>query len=74
MMATPVIELHQRLRAAGLNNEAADAIGGAFELLHGDVRSLKRGQWVTWALVTLVLAAVVAPYFDRLLLLPGAGQ
>ena len=72
-MATPVTDLRLRLRHAGVTEEQADAITGAFEALSGQirdvgnqVRSLQIGQRITITLLLLVLAAIIVPYVEDL--------
>ena len=68
-MATPVTDLRLRLRNAGVPEEQADAITGAFEslssqisALHSQIRSLIVGQRIQLGLLLLVAAAILAPY------------
>jgi len=68
-MATPVTDLRSRLRNAGVTEEQADAISGAFEALSNQitelgmqVRSLVVGQRIQMGLLLLVAAAILAPY------------
>ena len=83
-MATPVTDLHRRLREAGLTDAQADAIASGFEALDRKLDELDRKidaveQRLSaridavearlrihgW-LLALILAAVVAPYVERL--------
>jgi hypothetical protein len=66
-MATPVTDL--RLRNAGVPEEQADAISGAFEALSNQItdlsiqiRNLAIGQRIQMGLLLLVAAAILAPY------------
>jgi hypothetical protein len=68
-MATPVTDLRARLRNAGVTEEQADAISGAFEALSNQiaelstqVRNLVVGQRIQMGLLLLVAAAILAPY------------
>jgi hypothetical protein len=68
-MATPVTDLRARLRNAGVTEEQADAISGAFEALSNQiaelstqVRNLVVGQRIQVGLLLLVAAAILAPY------------
>jgi hypothetical protein len=68
-MATPVTDLRLRLRNAGVSEEQADAIAGAFESLSNQItdlsiqiRNVVVGQRIQLALLLLVAAAVLAPY------------
>jgi len=68
-MATPVTDLRTRLRNAGVTEEQADAISGAFEALSNQiaelstqVRNLVVGQRIQMGLLLLVAAAILAPY------------
>jgi hypothetical protein len=68
-MATPVTDLRARLRNAGVTEEQADAISGAFEVLSNQiaelsiqVRSLVVGQRIQMGLLLPVAAAILAPY------------
>jgi hypothetical protein len=68
-MATPVTDLRARLRNAGVTEEQADAISGAFEALSNQitelsaqVRNLVVGQRIQMGLLVLVAAAILAPY------------
>ena len=78
-MATPVIELHERLRRAGMVEEQAAAVTAAFEALNGQIVELTRRlervesklRLHTW-LLGLILAAVLAPYVAALFGLTGA--
>jgi hypothetical protein len=89
-MATPVIELHERLRRAGMEEPQADAVAGAFEALDRTVdgierrlgeridgveRRLDRVEWWQRAhtvFLTIILAAVLAPYVGALFGLTAA--
>jgi len=73
-MATPVTDL----RNAGVPEEQADAIAGAFVALSSQIaelsaqlRSLVVGQRIQLALLILVAAAVIAPYIAALADLGG---
>jgi hypothetical protein len=66
-MATPVTDL--RLRNAGVSEEQADAIAGAFEALSSqiadlshEVRNVIIGQRIQMGLLLVVAAAILAPY------------
>jgi hypothetical protein len=68
-MATPVTDLRARLRNAGVTEEQADAISGAFEALSNQiaevgtqVRNLVVGQRIQMGLLLLLAAAILAPY------------
>jgi hypothetical protein len=68
-MATPVTDLRLRLRNAGVSEEQADAIAGAFESLSNQItdlsiqiRNVVVGQRIQLALLLLVAAAILAPY------------
>jgi hypothetical protein len=68
-MATPVTDLRSRLRNAGMSEEQADAISGAFEALSNQitdlsiqVRNVVVGQRIQMGLLLLVAAAILAPY------------
>ena len=61
-MATPVTDLRWRLRNAGVSEEQADAIAGAFEALSNQIRTLVIGQRIQMALLLVVTAAILAPY------------
>ena len=61
-MATPVTDLRLRLRNAGVSEEQADAITGAFEALSNQIRSLVIGQRIQMGLLLVVAAAILAPY------------
>jgi len=68
-MATPVTDLRLRLRNAGVPEEQADVITGAFESLssqiaelHSQIRSVIFGQRIQLGLLLLVAAAILAPY------------
>ena len=68
-MATPVTDLRSRLRNAGVSEEQADAISGAFESLSSQINDLSSqirivilGQRIQLGLLLLVAAAILAPY------------
>ena len=68
-MATPVTDLRLRLRNAGVSEEQADAIAGAFESLsnqiselNSQIRNVIVGQRIQLGLLLLVAAAILAPY------------
>ena len=68
-MATPVTDLRSRLRNAGVTEEQADAISGAFEALSNQITELNNqirnvivGQRIQLGLLLLVAAAILAPY------------
>ena len=68
-MATPVTDLRWRLRNAGVPEEQADAVFGAFEALSNQiadlanqVRSVIIGQRIQMGLLLVVAAAILAPY------------
>jgi hypothetical protein len=68
-MATPVTDLRLRLRNAGVPEEQADAISGAFEALSNQINELSIqirnvivGQRIQMGLLLLVAAAILAPY------------
>jgi hypothetical protein len=68
-MATPVTDLRLRLRNAGVPEEQADAIAGAFESLsnqiselNSQIRNVIVGQRIQLGLLLLVAAAILAPY------------
>jgi hypothetical protein len=68
-MATPVTDLRSRLRNAGVTEEQADAISGAFEALSNQITELNNqirnvivGQGIQLGLLLLVAAAILAPY------------
>ena len=68
-MATPVTDLRLRLRNAGVSEEQADAIAGAFESLSNQItdlsiqiRNVVVGQRIQLALLLVVTAAILAPY------------
>jgi hypothetical protein len=68
-MATPVTDLRARLRSAGVTEEQADAISGAFEALSNQITDLSSqirnvivGQRIQLGLLLLVAAAILAPY------------
>ena len=65
-MATPVTDLRLRLRNAGVSEEQADAIAGAFEALSNQIRTLVIGQRIQLALLLIVTAAILAPYISAL--------
>ena len=68
-MATPVTDLRWRLQNAGVSEEQADAVSGAFEALSNQiadlanqVRSVIIGQRIQMGLLLVVAAAILAPY------------
>ena len=68
-MATPVTDLRLRLRNAGVSEEHADAISGAFEALSNQIADLSTqvrnfiiGQRIQMGLLLVVAAAILAPY------------
>ena len=68
-MATPVTDLRLRLRNAGVPEEQADAISGAFEALSNQIADLSNqvrnviiGQRIQMGLLLVVAAAILAPY------------
>jgi hypothetical protein len=68
-MATSVTDLRLRLRNAGVSEEQADAIAGAFEALSNQItdlsiqiRNVVVGQRIQLGLLLLVAAAILAPY------------
>jgi hypothetical protein len=68
-MATPVTDLRLRLRNAGVPEEQADAITGAFESLSSQIHDLSVqirnvivGQRIQMGLLLLVAAAILAPH------------
>jgi hypothetical protein len=68
-MATAVTDLRMRLRNAGVSEEQADAIAGAFEALSNQItdlsiqiRNVVVGQRIQLGLLLLVAAAILAPY------------
>ena len=68
-MATPITDLRSRLRNAGVSEEQAHAISGAFEALSNQitdlsiqVRNVIVGQRIQMGLLLLVAAAILAPY------------
>jgi hypothetical protein len=68
-MTTPVTDLRLRLRNAGVPEEQADAISGAFEALSNQItdpsvqiRNVIVGQRIQMGLLLLVAAAILAPY------------
>ena len=65
-MATPVADLRLRLRNAGVSEEQADAITGAFEALSNQIRTLVIGQRIQMGLLLVVTAAILAPYISAL--------
>jgi hypothetical protein len=65
-MATPVTDLRLRLRNAGVSEEQADAIAGAFEALSNQIRTLVIGQRIQMALLLIVTAAILGPYISAL--------
>ena len=70
-MATPVTDLRLRLRNAGVSEEQADAIAGAFEALSNQIRTVVIGQRIQMALLLIVTAAILAPYISALTDLGG---
>jgi hypothetical protein len=67
-MATPVTDLRARLRHAGVSEEQAGAISGAFEALSNQITELSLqirnvivGQRIQMGLLLLVAAAILAP-------------
>ena len=70
-MATPVTDLRLRLRNAGVSEEQADAITGAFEALSNQIRTLVIGQRIQMGLLLVVTAAILAPYVTALAHLAG---
>ena len=65
-MATPVTDLRLRLRNAGVSEEQADAIAGAFAALSNQIRTLVIGQRIQMALLLIVTAAILGPYISAL--------
>jgi hypothetical protein len=65
-MATPVTDLRLRLRNAGVSEEQADAIAGAFEALSNQIRTVVIGQRIQMALLLIVTAAILGPYISAL--------
>jgi hypothetical protein len=68
-MATSVTDLRLRLRNAGVSEEQADAIAGAFEALSNQItdlsiqiRNVVVGQRIQLGLLLLVAAEILAPY------------
>ena len=68
-MATPVTDLRLRLRNAGVPEEQADAVTGAFDSLssqiselHSQIRNVIVGQRIQLGLLLIVAAAILAPY------------
>jgi hypothetical protein len=68
-MATAVTDLRMRLRNAGVSEEQADAIAGAFEALSNQItdlsiqiRNVVVGQRIQLGLLLLVAAAILASY------------
>jgi hypothetical protein len=68
-MATRVTDLRLRLRNAGVSEEQADAICGAFDALSNQiadpsnqVRNVIIGQRIQMGLLLVVAAAILAPY------------
>jgi hypothetical protein len=59
-------DLRLRLRNAGVSEEQADAIAGAFEALSNQIRTLVIGQRIQMALLLVVTAAILAPYIAAL--------
>jgi hypothetical protein len=67
-MATPVTDRRARLRNAGVSEEQADAISGAFESLSSQIndrssqiRNVILGQRTQLGLLLLVAEAIIAP-------------
>jgi hypothetical protein len=60
-MATPVTDLSLRLRNAGVSEEQADAVAGAFEALSNQMRRPVVGQRIQIGLLLVVVAADLAP-------------
>jgi hypothetical protein len=67
-MATSVTDLRLRLRNAGVSEEQADAISGAFEALSSqiadlsnEVRNVIIGQRIQMGLLLVSAAAMLAP-------------
>jgi hypothetical protein len=67
-MATSVTDLRLRLRNAGVSEEQADAISGAFEALSSqiadlsnEVRNVIIGQRIQMGLLLVLAAAMLAP-------------
>ena len=67
-MVTSVTDLHLRLPNAGVSEEQADAISGAFEALSNRIadlsiqlRNVVVGQRIQLGLLLLVAAAILAP-------------
>ena len=85
-MATPVVDLRRRLRAAGFTEDQADAVSGALELLGERVREIERRMEriearmgrielrlnVLIGLVTGLIVLMAAPYFG-IAVEPGGG-
>ena len=63
-MATPVTDLRLRSHNAGMPEEQADAIAGAFEALSSQIRTLVIGQRIQLALLLVVTVAILAPYIS----------
>jgi hypothetical protein len=68
-MATPVTDPRLRVRNAGVSEEQADAVSGAFEALSSqiadlsnEVRNVIIGQRIQMGLLLVVTAAILAPY------------
>ena len=68
-MAIPVTDLRLRLCNAGVSEDQADAILGAFEALSSqiadlssEVRNVIIGQRIQMGLLLVVAAAILAPY------------
>jgi len=68
-MATSVTDLRLRLRNAGVPEEQADAVTGAFDSLssqiselHSQIRNVIVGQRIQLGLLLIVAAAILAPY------------
>ena len=71
-MATPVTDLRMRLHHAGVSEEQADAIAGAFEARSEQIRTLVIGQRIQLGLLLIVTAAILAPYVSALADLPAS--
>jgi hypothetical protein len=66
-MATPATDLRLRLRNAGVSEEQADAMSGAFEALSSQIADLSYevrniGQRIQMGLLLVVAPAILAPY------------
>ena len=68
-MATPVTDQRSRSRNAGVTEEQADAVSGAFEALGNQINGLSSqirnvigGQRIQLGLLLPVAAAILAPY------------